>query len=195
MGGRGRSRGGTGTYLGPWGSRKSWLAWGSIIPLRREQGRLQPSDVDTLARSSDGQLATPFCTPQHTCPLLAPALGSSSLFSSLALPCPQQPRASPAGMCRRKGWAGEGEGIHPSLNNYAVGTLCVPGRRRACSVGQRRPRAKKYSDKCTAAGQKVKCQDEKNIRGWQDGSMERDLGRACFSRWPGTVSEGRGQLC
>lgn len=130
-------------------------------------------------------------TPVHSWHQHWAAPPSSHLLS----PAPSSPGASPAGVCRRNGWAGEGEGIHPSLNNYAVGTLCVPGRRRACSVGQRRPRAKKYPDKCTAACQKVKCQDEKNIRGWQDGSMDRDLGRACFSRWPGTVSEGRGQLC
>lgn len=49
VGGRGSSTGGTSTYLGPWGSRKPWLAWHPIIPLRREQERLQPSGMHTLA--------------------------------------------------------------------------------------------------------------------------------------------------
>lgn len=40
---QGSSGGGTGTYLGAWGSREPWLAWRPVIPLRREQLRLQPS--------------------------------------------------------------------------------------------------------------------------------------------------------
>lgn len=59
MGGRGNTGGGMGTYLGPWGSREPWLAWYPIIPLRKEQWRLQPSDLDTLAGSSGSQLAIP----------------------------------------------------------------------------------------------------------------------------------------
>lgn len=93
------------------------------------------------------------CTFQHTCVLLARALGSSSLSSSSSVPCPHQPRASsehaPAAGCRRNGRTSEGEGICLSVNNYSVSTLCRPGRRGPRSVGQRRPRAKKYPDKCT----------------------------------------------
>lgn len=58
VGGRGSSTGGTSTYLGPWGSREPWLAWHPIIPLRREQERLQPSDMHTLVGPLRWQLAT-----------------------------------------------------------------------------------------------------------------------------------------
>lgn len=106
-GGRqGGSRGSTGTYLGPWGSRKPWLAWRSIIPLRREQGRLQSSDVDALAGPAGGQLAAFFCSPQHTCAVLVLVLGSSSL----SLPCvPSSPSPGPAQQVCAEGMGGQVE--------------------------------------------------------------------------------------
>lgn len=101
----------------------------------------------------------PVCPPQNTCPFLALALGSFSVYSSPSVPCSQQPRASSehtsAGVCRNE-QAGEGEGICSSVNNYLVSTLCGPGRRGAYSVGQRRPRARKYPDKYTAPCPEVK---------------------------------------
>ena len=59
MGGRGTTGGGMCTYLGPWGSREPWRAWYPIIPLKREQWRLKPSDLHALAGSSGSQLAIP----------------------------------------------------------------------------------------------------------------------------------------
>lgn len=73
MGGRGTTGGGTCTYLGPCGSRESWLAWCPIIPLRREEQRLQPSGHagQTLGQLGDHPSSA---LPLHTGPFLAAAL-------------------------------------------------------------------------------------------------------------------------
>lgn len=79
MVGGGELQWGTNTYLGPWGSRKAWLAWRPIIPLRTEQWRLQPSERNTLAGPSGGQLATLF-VPASTGQLLPPLVALCPLL-------------------------------------------------------------------------------------------------------------------
>lgn len=108
MVGGGELQWGTGTYLGPWGSRKTWLAWCPIISLRTEQWRLQPSDLDTLARPSGGQLATLLYPPAH---LSTPGTSTGQLLPPLLALCPLLPAAQGQlrtrfSRCVLKKWAG-----------------------------------------------------------------------------------------
>lgn len=117
MGGRGTTGGGMCTYLGPWGSGEPWLAWYPVIPLKREQWRLQPSDLDALAGSSGSQLAipalhflahqsTPGSGTDHTgsagqCSLPSLSLEGRGGVRPASVPCPHK-----LSRCVQKEWIG-----------------------------------------------------------------------------------------
>lgn len=124
------------------------------------------SDLDTLVGTHWQHPSVLPSTAVHSChqhcsyrdgqllpPLLAP-LGQGwgqVYFCPLRPPAQGQPRMVSAGVCGRSGWAGEGEGIRPSVGNHLVSTFCGPGRQGPCSMGQRRLRAKKSPEKYIAA--------------------------------------------